>query len=650
MGDKSFTSTSNNSRRKGSEGWLRIPHYDEPDYRKPLLEISPDAREKMMGQLSLLYGRTEAEKWMPELERLLKVYYAHKPPEMIEAEKGFDPTDRFTEKDLILITYGDLLRSEKRSPLASLAHFLEGAERLRGIINTLHILPFFPYTSDRGFSVMDFRVVDPNLGSWQDIEEIGRRFKLMFDGVLNHASSKSLEIQEMLNGNPEFKDFAISFRSPDDLTPEQRRIIVRPRTSDLLTEFPSIHGPIWLWTTFSPDQVDLNYKNPKVLMEMVETLLLYVRKGADIIRLDAVTYLWAEPGTPSVHLEQTHEVIKLFRDVLDLVAPHVALLTETNVPHEENISYFGNGRDEAQMVYNFALPPLVLHTFYTGDTTAISQWAVTLESPTDTTTFLNFLDSHDGVGVMGVKNILKPEEIDFIIRRAKEHGAFISYKAVAVGKEPYEINTTWWSALNIDHSEEPLALQVKRFVASRSIPLVLKGVPGMYLHGLIGTSNEVDAVLKTKSKRDINRQLIHEKDLVESVKNPESKLSLIRDHLVRILEIRARHEAFHPNGEQRIFMLSPEVFAVLRVSPDEEQHIFAMTNVTDRVVQVEIPLAHLGVQWKNWYDMVGKRGWRSKKDRLHVTLQPYDIVWLISFADLEKMIESGPTESREGRP
>ena len=221
----------------------------------------------------------------------------------------------------------------------------------------------------------------------------------------------SPEFQEFLNGHPDFKDIVITFKSPDELTPDERRLIVRPRTSDILTKFDSIDGPIYVWTTFSPDQVDLNYKNPGVLIFIIETLLLYVRRGADNIRLDAVTYIWSEPGTRCVHMDEAHEIIKLFRDILNLVAPKVALTTETNVPHKENISYFGNGSDEAQMVYNFALPPLVLHTFYLEDATALTGWAMDLKYFSDTSTYFNILDTHDGVGLMGVKDILDRKSV-----------------------------------------------------------------------------------------------------------------------------------------------------------------------------------------------------------------------------------------------
>ncbi|MGK7894311.1 MAG: alpha-amylase family glycosyl hydrolase, partial [Xenococcus sp. (in: cyanobacteria)] len=406
----------------------RIPYLQKPDYTKTPWQISATAKEQILARLSYLYDETQAKQWMPELERLLKLHQAYKPPELVELEQDFAAENRFTEEDVILITYGDLLVSQDRSPLKTLSDFLNSIPAFKEIINTLHILPFFPYSSDRGFSVIDFEAVDPQLGSWQDIQVLGENYQLMFDGVFNHISAESKAFQEMLSGNPLYQNVFTIYHSPDELTPEQRQIIVRPRTSDVLTKFDSINGPVWVWTTFSPDQIDLNFRNPQVLIDVIETLLVYVRNGANIIRLDAVTYLWEEPGTPCASLEQTHEVVKLFRDVLKTVAPNVALITETNVPHAENISYFGDGSDEAQMVYNFALPPLVLHAFYREDASYLTQWAKDLDYPSSTTTFFNMLDTHDGVGLQGVKNILPKTEINFIINKARQHGAFVSYK------------------------------------------------------------------------------------------------------------------------------------------------------------------------------------------------------------------------------
>ncbi len=605
----------------------RVPYREKPDYTKPLLMVPNEARERLRKRLAFLYSAEVADQYLPELERILKVHYAHKPDELIEQDRGFNPAARFTEKDIIMITYGDLLRGKKHSPLASLAYFLKGP--LKDVINTIHILPFFPYSSDRGFSITDFRSVDPKLGSWDDIREIGREFRLLFDGVLNHASSQSLGFQEFLNGHPRFNDVVVHYRSPDDLPPEQRRLIRRPRTSDILTRFDSINGPRYVWTTFSSDQVDLNYRNPLVLLFVIDVLLLYVRRGADIIRLDAVTYLWRELGTDCASLEQTHEIIKLFRDVLDVVAPGVALLTETNVPHEENISYFGNGREEAQMVYNFALPPLVLHTFYRGDCTALSRWALQLAYPSMTTTYFNMLDTHDGVGLQGVKNILIREEIDAIIERAISHNAFVSYKTGADGKdEAYEINTTWWGALNRSESGEAPTLQVKRFVASRSISLVLKGVPGIYFHGMLDTENDPEVVKRTGSRRDINRTVIDEEYLDRALSDPDSRMSLIRPRLRKLAEIRTSHRAFHPGGGQKIIMVSPAVFSVLRVSPDGDERFLTLTNVAGQETLVEIALSELGSGAGVWGDLISGREHEVRENVLRLRLEPYDIAWL----------------------
>ena len=363
-------------------------------------------------------------------------------------------------------------------------------------------------------------------------------------------------------------------------------------------------------------------------MRVIEILLLYVRHGADIIRLDAVTFLWAQPGTGCVHLEQTHEIVKLFRNILDAVAPKVALITETNVPHEENISYFGNGHDEAQMVYNFALPPLVLHTFYTGDVTALSRWAGTLDTGSETTTFFNFLDSHDGIGIMAVKNILRKKEIDHIVHRAKEHGGFISYKTGAGGtEEPYEINITWFSALNREGAED-VAFQVKRFVASRIISFVLQGVPGIYLHSLIGTPNDIATVYLTASKRDINRSVIDGKAFAEALEDPLSKISRISRELGRLTAIRTRKRAFHPRGKQKILTVSPHIFAVYRISPEEDEHILSLINVSDRVCRVEIPLSELDAETDHWVDLVSEMEWMADEGKLYLSLQPYDVIWL----------------------
>jgi sucrose phosphorylase len=603
-------------------------HHPDPDYTRPLLSIPSEHHEKFYQHLEVLYGAEEAERWLPELERRIKVYYAHKPEGMIEDEKGLDPAERFTEKDLILITYGDMVEGEEpgEHPLVTLNHLVQ--EYLLAF-NSLHILPFFPHSSDRGFSVVDFKAVDPRLGAWQDIWEMDENYQLMFDGVVNHVSSRSEVFRSFINGVPGFEDLFISYRTQEELSEEQRCVIFRPRTSDVLTEFQTLNGPRFVWTTFSPDQIDLNYQNPKVLLYVMELLLFYVRQGADIIRLDAVTYLWAEPGTSCVHLNQTHHVIQLMRSVLDLAAPRVAIVTETNVPHADNISYFGDGANEAHMVYNFALPPLVLHAFYRGDATYLTRWAMGIEPPSEQTNFFNILDTHDGIGLMGVKDILPQEEIDYLVESAKSKGALISFRTADGHDEPYEINATWYSALN-GESKDEVTLQVRRLTASRAIALTLKGVPGVYLHGALGSENDMETVNETQQRRDINRAKIYLEELSEDLKNPLTKLSLLRGSLGRLGFIRNSESAFHPQGSQKVLELSPQVLSVLRTSRDGARRVLCLINVSSMPCQLEIPLAEHGLDRQEWRDLVSGYAWNPENGVLSVSLQPYDVSWLLA--------------------
>ncbi len=605
-------------------------HFMEPDYDREIFQIPPESKQKILNKLAFLYGEQTANACYGELERIMRVYYAYKTPRMIQMEKSFNPYERFTEKDVILITYGDLIQADDEKPLQILADF---TKYLKEAINTLHILPFFPYSSDRGFSVTDFEEVDPRLGTWEDILELKSSVKLMFDGVFNHISSKSRWFQEFLDGNPGFQEFFIVFSTKNAIPEEYLSLILRPRTSELLSTFSTLDGKRSVWTTFSRDQIDLNFKNPQVLLKMAQILLLYVRRGADLIRLDAITYLWHELGTSCAHLAQTHTVIKLFRDILDTVAPHVALISETNVPHEDNIQYFGNGHDEAQMVYNFALPPLVLHTFQTGSSAALTKWAMGLERVSDSATYFNILDSHDGIGVLGAKNILTDEEIEMMALRVVEHGGFISFKNNGDGTaSPYELNTTWYSALNREDCDETLDFKIKRFLASRSIALALMGVPGIYLHGLFGSENDAEAVLDEGQTRSISRRSFDRDTLYQTLDDPNTATHKIAYGFGDMILKRTREKAFHPNAAQLILSISDAVFAVLRTSVDQTERILCITNVTSQEQRATVDLSTLELNSKSWLDFLSGQSFGAQGNVLTLKLSAYEVVWAKSNA------------------
>jgi sucrose phosphorylase len=619
--------------RKTVEFWRRPLaasqrlYLKEPDYTRPLLQITPTERQRILDKLVFLYGEGQSRYCFSEVERLMQAHYARKPVEMMEYERTFNPAERFTERDVIAITYADTIHNPETTRLQTLYHVL--SLFLRRTINTVHILPFFPSSSDRGFSIIDFSQIDPQVGTWDDIERLSLRFRLMFDGVFNHVSSKSRWFQEFLDGNPEYQDFFIKFSTKQAIDPDHLSLILRPRTTDLLTGFQSLRGQIYVWTTFSPDQIDLNFKNPAVLLQVLKVLLFYVRRGADIIRLDAVTYLWREVGTTCAHLQQTHALVKLFRAILDVVAPQVALVTETNVPHKDNISYLGDGSDEAQMVYNFALPPLVLHTFQTGNCTELGRWAATLSKVADTATFLNFLDSHDGIGLLGVKDILTPQQIDAMIDRVRQHGGLVSYRRASDGSaSPYEMNITWYSALNREDGTEDLDLHVDRFVASRSIALVLAGVPGIYLPSLIGSRNDLDAIAKGEEARSINRPRVHEEALLDLLSDPSTSAYKIARRVDDLIEKRIECRAFHPNSRQRIYSANPGVFAVLRQTQDESLRVLCLTNVTASSQVLSLPVEGPDLDRNRWIDLLSDFAVSPVERTLHITLAPYQVMWL----------------------
>jgi sucrose phosphorylase len=614
--------------QRDSERELSRFYMLEPDYDRPLFEVPGNIKGRIMEKLISLYGDAEACQAYSEIERIMKVHYAYKPPEMIEREKDSDPSERFTETDVILITYGDLIQGDGQLPLEVLADFVD--RYLKGCINTLHILPFFPYSSDRGFSITNFEEVDPRLGSWEDIAALKEHSKLMFDGVFNHISSKSRWFQEFLDGNPEYHDAFITFSTKKAVSEDHLKLIVRPRVSDLLTTFSTLNGKQSVWTTFSADQIDLNFKNPKVLLKMTEILLTYVRRGADIIRLDAVTYLWSELGTSCAHLEQTHLIIKLLRDIFDAVAPNVAIITETNVPHDENIKYFGDGYDEAQMVYNFALPPLVLHAFQTGTAKHLTRWTAGLENVSDQATYFNFLDSHDGIGITPVIHILSKEEIEMMALRVLEHGGFISYKAEGDGSfSPYELNITWYSAINREDSDESEAIQIQRFLASRSIAMVMMGVPGIYLPSLFGSKNDADAVLEMGETRSINRKAYRKESLYEMLNDREKSAHEVARGMRNLIHARIREKAFHPNADQRVLDVSDAIFALIRISVDRKERILALTNISNAPQALNVNTEVIGQEGEiSLKDILSERTFASTGGALSLTLAPYDVLWL----------------------
>lgn len=527
-----------------------------------------------------------------------------------------------SEKDVILITYGDQIQDGDNNPLAVQHQFLK--ETIHPIVNSVHLLPMFPYSSDDGFSVIDYKAVNPEHGTWEDVSAMGQDFKLMFDAVFNHISAKSEWFQAFLRDEDPYKNYFVVMSPDVDLS-----AVVRPRALPLLTPVETPSGTKHVWTTFSDDQIDVNIMNPAVLIELVDILLFYVEQGAKLIRLDAIAFLWKIAGTTSIHLEQTHQVIQIMRDVLEMVAPDVLIVTETNVPHEENISYFGDGTNEAHMVYQFPLPPLIFHTMTTGDTSKLTKWADELEPAGEQTTFFNFIASHDGVGLRPVTGILSDDEVQTLVDTVQSHGGHVSFKNNSDGTQsPYEMNINYFDAINApDLVENSPEIAVKRFIVSQAIGLCLAGIPGIYVHSLFGSRNYSAGVEQTGRYRSINREKLQRDILQAELTDENSIRSRVFSAYMNLLKIRREQSAFHPLATQRIHTLDSSVFAVERHHEPTNSTIIALNNVTADSVKIS-----LSVNDDNWHDLISEDNYRASQGRLAIELEPYKTVWLLAQA------------------
>lgn len=570
--------------------------------------------QKILEHLASIYDKDTAKTLVSRIHNLIGRYEF----QVIDKQRK----DKFPwdEKDAILITYGDVINqngsSDKKIPL--LEDFL--GQYVDGAINSVHILPFFPSSSDQGFSVIDYKQVRDDLGEWEDIERLADKYLVMADLVINHTSRFSKWFKNYQLHEDPGKDYFIEVDPSVNISS-----ITRPRSSPLFTAVETNNGLRYVWTTFSDDQIDLDFSNPEVLLEFIDIFLFYLSKGIRLIRLDAIAYLWKEIGTTSVHLKKTHHVVKLFRDIVDHIDAGGTLITETNVPFEENISYFGEG-DEAHMVYQFSLPPLLLHAILTENAQYLTDWAMALPEPPPGCTFFNFTASHDGIGVRPLEGLVPDEEFDYLVECAKERGGFVSYKTNADGSQsPYELNITYFDAF-AEPGREESGLQMKRYLCSQIIMLSLPGVPGIYFHNLVATKNYIAGVLKNGKKRSINRKNWDYRELKEKLEDESDPAHIVLEFFKKVLNTRKKHPAFSPRAEQEVWDVGGELFICIRRAADTDEEILVICNVTSK--QIEISEKDLVSFTEGRETLKNLLGSAKRSVSPQLVLQPFETVWL----------------------
>jgi len=568
-----------------------------------------DPRQRIRKRLEYLYGEAAGA---TVAKRILRQLETHK---QLRERSVVGPF--WTHKDVVLISYGDSVQSPGQPPLRTLRSFLK--RYLPDAFSMVHVLPFYPSSSDGGFSVTDFRAVDSRLGSWQDIAALEDSYDLVFDLVLNHCSRENLWFIDYIAGQEPACNYFIEADPTDKLS-----MVTRPRSTPLLSGVRTHRGLRHVWTTFSNDQIDMNYANPDVLIEFVDILLYYFRRGARMVRLDAVAYLWKQIGTACIHLPQTHQVIKLFRDVLELVEPGGLIMTETNVPHAENVTYFGDG-DEAHLVYQFSLPPLLLHAIYSGNTQYLNAWARSLQDLDlpENCTFFNFTASHDGVGLRPLEGLVPDDEVGRMLDAMRERGGYISTRRNRDGTDtPYELNISYFDAFKMSH-DDSAHQQIAAFLLSQAIALSFKGIPAVYMHSLLATPNDTLGVERTGLTRAVNRRQWDRGELEGLIRKPESATGRVFAAYHHLLKVRKRQPCFHPDAGQWVLALDNGLFGLHRRAGEGDRQLICLYNCRSSPARVE--LARLPALIEGWNELIGTSGVRFEPQQL--VLPPYAACW-----------------------
>jgi sucrose phosphorylase len=565
-------------------------------------------RSQLLQHLAFLYPEADHERLADQVIAVFDGFQQQLPLPLSQL---------WSQDDCLLITYGDSIIDDESDPLETLHEFLQ--RYLKDSVSAVHVLPFCPFSSDDGFAVMDYTRVNSKLGQWSQIARIADRYRLMADIVINHVSSQSQWFQNYCDGIEPGATYFMEANAGDDLSE-----VVRPRASPLLRPTMTANGLKHVWCTFSHDQIDLDFRNPKVLLEFLRIVRLYLHHGVSIFRLDAVGFLWKQPGTNCMHLPQTHEVVRLIRTVTDSFAPGTWIITETNVPNHENLTYFGN-RNEAHVIYNFSLAPLLVHSLLTGKTEYLKRWMMTMPPAPVGCTYLNFTASHDGIGMRPAEGLLSDEEQLQLVETVRSFGGSVSTRRTADGGERvYELNVSLFDALRGTVAGED-QWQVERFLCSQTVMMGLEGIPAFYIHSLLATPNDQDGVAATHHNRSINRHKWNWSELRKRLDDPQSVHSQVFGELTRRLQLRRRQTPFHPNATQFTLQLGEPLFAFWRQSTDRSQSIFCVHNMTDSTQELRLSDLNL-ISTDSWYDAIA--GTRLDDQTTVLELSPYQAMWI----------------------
>ena len=571
--------------------------------------LSPSGQNKIEKKLRNIYhslhSKIEIDQYSKEITQIIKKFN----------KKNKKKNKLISEKTSIIICYGDsVFDSKQKYLIKGFQNFYQ--KRLKNYFNTVHFLPFYPSSSDSGFAVKDHYKIDSRIGTWSDISNFAKKNDVMADIVINHSSARGLWFRNFLKDKKPGKNYFLTVNAKFNTSK-----VVRPRDHELLKKINIFKKTEYLWRTFSPDQLDLNFKNPVVLLRFIKIMINLVNHGVTIFRLDAIAYLWKESGTKCINLKQTHEIIKLFRLICSFLSVKTILVTETNLPEKENLSYFGK-KDEANWIYNFSLSPLLIHAFLFENSTYLCRWSKQLPSTKLGNNYLNFIASHDGIGMRPAEGILNKKSTRDLLIRLKKNGSKFSYRKIkGKSKKVYEANITVFNALKKSNIDKEGKFYFERYISAHAIMISFEGVPAVYFNSLFGTSNDEAKYIITGNNRDVNRYRWNEKHILNQLKNSKSKQSIFYKSLTNLLSIRTKQKAFHPNASRTTLNMGSKIFCFQRKSIDKKQSIICLTNLSSKAQYLT-----LNKKLRSWKNLINQKLYILPNKRLK--LEPFQTVWL----------------------
>ncbi|MDC3119037.1 sugar phosphorylase [Prochlorococcus sp. AH-716-K03] len=525
---------------------------------------------------------------------------------------------KWDESYAVLITYADGVYKKGENTLVTLRELL--SKKFGSLSKVVHILPFLKSTSDGGFAVSSHKSLEEKFGSWEDLKSISNKHYLMADLVLNHVSSSHPWVQQFIKCQE--PGLSNVFSPSQDLDWSN---VIRPRSSSLFSQMNTEDGQKQVWTTFGPDQIDLNWLNPKMTIEFLNLIITYLSNGIKWLRLDAVGFIWKEPGTTCLHLPKAHSIVKILRIFLNDLLEEGVLITETNVPQKENLSYL-IPEDEADMAYNFPLPPLILEAIITSRADILNSWICDWPELPKTTTLFNFTASHDGVGLRALEGLMNEQRINDLLINCEKRGGLVSHRRLSNGEDkPYELNISWWSAME-DPGRDSNRFQYERFLLSQLLVMSLKGVPAFYLPALLASKNDIKSFSMTGQRRDLNREKFKSEKLSAVFKNPESNANKNLKYLRNAMDVRAKLPQFHPQSPMDCLSKNRGDIVVIKRGIDSKA-VFTIHNMTDNKINYrlsEYKFAKLNNNDLNMKDYLTS----SKYNSNNIELDPFQVIWL----------------------